>query len=95
MMLCPWRVLFLSVVLSGWCSGAVGLWSWLVSGVKGSLDLNGSYQAVGLWCFWSLVILVSGVKGSLELSFVGCGALCFGGDCFVLGGCLALTQCKV
>ena len=67
----------------------------LVSGVKGSLDLNGSYPAVGLWCFWSLVFLVSGVKGSLELSFVGCCVLCFGGDCFVLGGCLALTQCKV
>ena len=45
--------------------------------------------------FGSLVIWVSGVKGSLELSFVGCCVLCFGGDCFVLGGCPALTQCKV
>ena len=71
MMLCPWRVLFHSVVLSGWCSGAVGLWSWLVSGVKGFLDLNGSYQAVGLWCFWSLVFLVSGVKGLWSFLLLG------------------------
>ena len=55
------------MVLLGGRSGDVVLWSWLVSGVEGSLDLNGLtrllvYGAFGLWCFR--------VSGAF---FFGCG----------------------
>ena len=57
----------------------------LVSGVKGFLDLNGLtrllvYVAFGLWCFR--------VSGAL---FFGCGVLCFGGGCFFCARGLAST----
>ncbi len=63
--------------MTGWCSGvvglvgccglsgAVGLVGVLVSGVKGSLDLNGLARLLVSAAGWSMELLVSGVKRSL------------------------------
>ncbi len=45
----------------------------LVSGVKGSLELNGLARLLVSGAGWSMELLVSGVKGSLELLVSGTG----------------------